>query len=100
MSRNLTPMTWGDRATRERWLVECREARAAASSAFIVAPRHSVVTDRGLLSAGAPINVTDFVGFTKSYTGDDGTTVQMPLTPEDALQRAIDFGIVLDCSLR
>ncbi len=99
MIRHLTPMTWGDRTTRERWLVECREARAAArgKALFIVAPRHSVATERGLLSGGAAIDVTDFVGFTKSYTKDDGTTGQSPLTPEEALQRAIDFGIVLDC---
>jgi hypothetical protein len=100
VTKHLTPMVFGDRDTRERWLAECGDAKAAAygtGAVFIVAPRHSVPTDRGLLGPGTKVSESDFTGFTRPYPSDDGTTLEIPLTTSQAFQRAIDFMIVLEC---
>jgi hypothetical protein len=97
--KNLTPMVWGDRDTPERWREECRTARAAArerGARYVVAPRHSLPSEGGLIVAGTEVHPENFDGFTSPYPGDDGTE-QIPLSRADALQRAIDCGIVLEC---
>jgi hypothetical protein len=99
MIKNLTSVTFGDRATRDKYRAECIQAKAAGKARgdrYVVAPRHSLPSERGLLVAGTAVTEADFEGFTSPYPGDDGVE-QLRLTAPEALDRAIDLGIVLRC---
>jgi hypothetical protein len=97
--KNLTQLQFGERGTQDKWHNECREAKAAGrerGARYIVAPRHSLPSESGLISAGTEVFSYNFDGFSFPYAGADGTE-QVPISRADALQRALDRGIVLDC---
>jgi hypothetical protein len=99
--RPLSPPAFGDRTTREKWEQECKQAKRAGRerhARFIVAPRMHLSTARGVLPPGTEVfETSDFDGFGYRYPSDDGTPELVPLRADQAIQRAVDYGVVLDC---
>jgi hypothetical protein len=99
--KHLTQVQFGERSMHERWRNECREAKAAGrerGARYIVAPRHTLPSENGLIVAGTEVHPHDFDGFSSPYSGDAGTE-QIRMSREHALERAVERGIVIDCSL-
>jgi hypothetical protein len=95
--RMLAEITFGDRETRDAHRAEVQAARREARKRgvhYVVSPRHSLPTERGLLTAGTEVRPDrDFEGFAAPYPGEERG---IPLRPDQALERAVACGVVLD----
>jgi hypothetical protein len=94
--RMLSEIVFGDRDTRDAHRVEVQAARREARKRgvhYVVSPRHTLPTDRGVLAPGTEVLESDFQGFAAPYPGEKRG---IPLRPDQALAHAIACGVVLD----